>query len=96
MSYFEDYIEPYIGEIPDCVYSDNQIINEVVYTKFSVEYRSMTDKAYLLYFKCYKSEAWVPKGACLVVSNDGVDMEIEIPNWFDIKLLNEVKEITLF
>lgn len=92
MSYFDDYIEPYIGMIPD-----NYDVDPSDYDtkEFIVKRIKTTDKATLYRFVHKKYDAWVPNSLVELADVDGDYLTIEIPDWFKLKPVNEVKEIEL-
>ena len=82
MSYFEDYIEPYIGYEPDSSDYDTRMY---AYDKIEKE----TEKAYLINF--LGKQAWVPKSKI-----DDIDTEhIWIDKNIKLNYINEVKTIKL-
>ena len=82
MSYFEDCIEPYIGNIPDT--SDYDTIR---YAYNSIE--KETERAYLINF--VGKQAWVPKSRI-----DDIDTEhIWIDENIKLNYINIVKTIKL-
>lgn len=82
MSYFEDYIEPYIGYEPDSSDYDTRM-----YTYDRIE--KETEKAYLINF--FGKQAWVPKSRI-----DDIDTEhIWIDKNIKLNYINEVKTIKL-
>jgi len=88
MSYFEDFIEPYIGlmhEFDDIYYDSSD---------YNIKLIKETKKAYLLYFIDKKYYAWVPISMCETLV-DSLSTEVSIYDKFNIKPINEVKEVEL-
>ncbi len=91
MSYFEDYIEPYIGLIPDTSYyvEDTLSGDTINYTYKSII--KETEKAYLITFSNSNGDAWIPKSMIDHIENNIVAIYEE----FRPKYINKVKEIKL-
>lgn len=93
MSYFKDYIEPYIGMIPNRFTEDR--FNEDILSGDTIPYAytsisKETEKAYLFYFKSV-GEAWVPKSMV-----DRLELNIvHIYEEFKLKYINQIKEIKM-
>ena len=86
MSYFEDSIEPHIGRLPK--------FDEVYYNSsdYNIKLVKKTKKTYLLYFINKKYETWVPISMCETLV-DFKSTEVSIYDKFNIKPINEVKEV---
>ena len=98
MSYFEDFIEPYIGIIPDNFDVDPSLFNDLTdydTKEFVVKCSKKTTKTYLFHICKHEYDAWVPKSLVEITEVDGDYWTIEIPDWFKFKPLNKIKEIEL-
>lgn len=89
MGYYADCaIDSWFDDEP---YYDRYYVEVTQYSKYVIKKLvKETDKAWLFTFKS-GYDAWVPKSVGIILS----DNKIKLPDWFELKNVNQIKEIKM-